>query len=52
MVTRDAQYPAIAIFQDEVKYNFYSVDHGNRYLPRSSKEEVLSIIIVGNVSFC
>ena len=27
------------------------MDHGNRYLARCSKEDVLSIIIVGNISF-
>ena len=28
----------------------FSVAHGNRYLPRSSKENVLSITITGNIS--
>ena len=61
MGTRDAQYLAIdiGIFPDEVgKKTFLSlhlggyrfgVAHDNRYLPRSSKENVLSTF-AGNVS--
>ena len=56
IVTRDT----IDIFPDKGgKKNFllphlgghlFCVAHGNRYLPRSSKENVLSITIAGNVS--
>ena len=31
--------------------HLFCVVYGNRYLPRGSKEDVLSIIIVGNISF-
>ena len=60
MVASDALCLAIDIFLDEVgKMKFlllhldgylFSVAHDNRYLPRGSNENVLSITIVGNVS--
>ena len=60
MVTRDALRLAIAKFSVEVgKKTFlllhlygylFNVAHGNRYLPRGSKENVLSITIAGKVS--
>ena len=58
MVTRDVLCLTIDIFPDEVGFFYYiirlgvyiGVAHGNRYLPRSSKENSLVIIIVGNVS--
>ena len=60
MVIWDALCTAIDIFPDEVgKKNFlllhldeylFSVAHANRYLPRGSKENVLTITIVMNVS--
>ena len=45
------EYLARDIFPDEVvEMEFFNVLRGNRYLPRSSKEDVLSITVVGNVS--
>ena len=56
----NAPCPVIDIFSDEVaKMNFlllcldryaFSVVIGYRYLPRGSKENVLSITITGNVT--
>ena len=60
MVTRDMLFPVIDIFPDEVgKKKFlllyldgylFNVTHGSRYLPRGSKENILSITIVRDVS--
>ena len=60
MVTSDAVWLAIDIFPDEVEKKkflllhldgyLFSVAHGNRYLPRGNKENVLSTTIAGNVS--
>ena len=59
MVTKNTLCLVIVIFADEVvKISFLlcldrylsSVVCGNRYLPRGSKENVLSIPITGNVT--
>ena len=60
MVTRNTPCLIIVIISDEVvKMNFlllclnrysFSVVSANRYLPRSSKENVLSTTITGNVT--
>ena len=59
IVTRDSLCLTIDIFPDKGgKKNLlphlggclFSLAHGNRYLPRSSKENVLSITIAANVS--
>ena len=56
MVTRNAPHLVIVIFSDEVvKMEFldrylFSVVIENRYLPRGSKENVLSITITQNVT--
>ena len=60
MVTRNASYLIIVVLSDEVvkinflllcldRYLFSMVGH-NRYLLRSSKENVLSTAITGNVT--
>ena len=60
MVTSNTTYLVVVIFSDEVtqmnfillcldKYLFNVVGH-KRYLPRVSKENVLSITITGNVT--
>ena len=56
----DASYPAIDFFPDEVvKMKFsliclvwylFSTVHGNKHLPRDSKEDELSITITSNAS--
>ena len=58
--TRNMPHLVIVIFSDEVvKMNFslpcldwyvFSVVSGNIYLPRGSKENVLSTTIIGNVT--
>ena len=60
MVTRNTSHLIIVIFPDEVvKLKFlllgldrylFSVVRGNRYLPRGSEENALSITITGNVT--
>ena len=60
MVTRNKSHMVVVIFPDEVvKMKFlercldryvFSVVNGNRYLPRGSKENVLSTTITGNVT--
>ena len=60
MVAQNAPCLVIVVFSDEVvkmkclviyldRYLF-SVVNGNKYLPRGSKENILSITIAGNVT--
>ena len=60
MVTRNISHLVIVIFSDEVvKMNIllicldrylFRVVNGNRYLPRDSKENILSTTITGTVT--
>ena len=60
MVTRNIPHLIIVIFSDQVvkmkvlilclDRHLFSVVSGNRYLPRGSKENVLSTTIIGNIT--